>query len=59
MMIIQFGDCQATDAAIVGGKAASLGRMTQAGFQVPPGFTVLRSARFEYADPTTSKVGQL
>ncbi|MFT4585492.1 MAG: phosphohistidine swiveling domain-containing protein [Gammaproteobacteria bacterium] len=44
-MIIQFGAVQATDSAIVGGKAASLGRMTQAGFPVPPGFTIATSAQ--------------
>ncbi len=32
------------DAAIAGGKGASLGEMTQAGISVPPGFVVLSSA---------------
>lgn len=32
------------DAAIAGGKGASLGEMTQAGIQVPPGFVVLADA---------------
>jgi len=35
------------DVSLAGGKGASLGEMTQAGFAVPPGFVVLTDA-FEY-----------
>jgi rifampicin phosphotransferase len=38
--IIQFGDVNSVERALVGGKAASLGRLSQAGFPVPPGFTL-------------------
>ena len=44
-MIIHFNDDGATDLARVGGKAASLGRLSQAGFQVPAGFTVATAAQ--------------
>ena len=44
-MIIRFDDVRAIDSALVGGKAASLGRLTQAGFRVPPGFTVSTTAQ--------------
>ena len=44
-MIIQFNDVRAIDPALVGGKAASLGRLTQAGFRVPKGFTVSTAAQ--------------
>lgn len=37
---IWFADPQATDLSAVGGKGANLGRLTQAGFVVPPGFVV-------------------
>ena len=43
-MIIKFDDASAQDPAQVGGKAASLGRLAQAGFRVPPGFTVSTGA---------------
>jgi len=39
-----FGELKKTDAAIAGGKGASLGEMTQASIPVPPGFVVLSSA---------------
>jgi len=44
-MIILFDDVRAVDVALVGGKAASLARLTQAGFKVPPGFTVSTAAQ--------------
>lgn len=42
-----FNEIGRHDAAIAGGKGASLGEMTQAGIAVPPGFVVLADA-FEY-----------
>lgn len=41
---IRFTDNRATDHDAVGGKAASLGRLTQGGFPIPPGFTVTTAA---------------
>jgi phosphoenolpyruvate synthase/pyruvate phosphate dikinase len=41
-----FGELDKNDAALAGGKGASLGEMTQAGIPVPPGFVIL-SAAFE------------
>jgi rifampicin phosphotransferase len=38
--IVWFRDRDCTDLAVVGGKGANLGRMTQQGFVVPPGFVV-------------------
>ncbi|TVO63514.1 PEP/pyruvate-binding domain-containing protein [Denitromonas ohlonensis] len=39
-----FGAPECTDLAVVGGKGANLGRLTQKGFDVPPGFVVATSA---------------
>ncbi len=39
-----FSEISKNDAAIAGGKGASLGEMTQAGIPVPPGFVILSSA---------------
>lgn len=40
-MIKPFSELRKTDAAIAGGKGASLGEMTNAGIPVPPGFVIL------------------
>jgi phosphohistidine swiveling domain-containing protein len=37
---VWFSDSLGTDLSVVGGKGANLGRLTQAGFVVPPGFVV-------------------
>ncbi|MBU6430765.1 MAG: hypothetical protein KGJ58_01855 [Patescibacteria group bacterium] len=42
--IKKFGQISKLDASIAGGKGASLGEMTQAGFAVPSGFVILSSA---------------
>ena len=47
-MIILFDDTRAVDVALVGGKAASLARLSQAGFRVPPGFTLSTAAQAEF-----------
>jgi len=39
-----FNEINKGDAALAGGKGASLGEMTQVGIPVPPGFVVLSSA---------------
>ena len=38
--VVWFNEADATDLSRVGGKGANLGRLTQAGFVVPPGFVV-------------------
>ena len=38
-LVVRFDDDEATTHDLVGGKAASLGRLTQGGFQIPPGLT--------------------
>ena len=43
-LIRTFDQIGKADAAIAGGKGASLGEMTQAGLPVPPGFVILASA---------------
>lgn len=44
MLIKSFSQIGRKDAAIAGGKGASLGEMTQAGLKVPPGFIILAGA---------------
>ncbi len=41
---MRFGDAQATELEFVGGKGASLARLAQANFPVPPGFTITTEA---------------
>lgn len=43
-VVVGFDDPRAVDTAVTGGKGASLARMTQSGFNVPPGFTITSSA---------------
>ncbi len=45
-----FSELTKKDVAIAGGKGASLGEMTQAGFPVPPGFVVLADAFEHFLD---------
>ncbi|MDH7508302.1 MAG: phosphoenolpyruvate synthase [Methanomassiliicoccales archaeon] len=45
--IMEISDLTAEDISIAGGKAANLGELANAGFNVPPGF-VLTTAAFEY-----------
>ncbi len=51
-LIKPFGEISKNDAAIAGGKGASLGEMTQAGIQVPPGFVVLSSSFDRFLEET-------
>ncbi|MBU0619350.1 phosphoenolpyruvate synthase [Patescibacteria group bacterium] len=44
--IVDFKQIDKNDVALVGGKAANLGEMLQAGFPVPPGFALTASAYF-------------
>ncbi len=48
MAILPFAKISKYDAAIAGGKGASLGEMTYAGIPVPPGFVVLASTFEEF-----------
>jgi pyruvate,water dikinase len=48
--VVWFHEVGKEDVAIVGGKGANLGEMTQAGFPVPPGFIVTVHAYNEFLD---------
>jgi pyruvate,water dikinase len=50
--VVQFDDSGAVDLALVGGKGANLGRLTRAGFRVPPGFTVSTAGYWAFLDQT-------
>jgi phosphohistidine swiveling domain-containing protein len=50
--IKEFGDVGKGDAAIAGGKGASLGEMTKAGIPVPPGFVILSDAFERFLEET-------
>lgn len=51
-----FSEISKADAAIAGGKGASLGEMTQAGIPVPPGFVILSSAFEHFLEETDLSV---
>ncbi len=53
--VVWFRDVGKEDVAIVGGKGANLGEMTQAGFPVPPGFIVTVHAYTEFIDRSNLK----
>lgn len=53
--VVWFRDVGKEDVAIVGGKGANLGEMTQAGFPVPPGFIVTVHAYNEFLDRSKLK----
>lgn len=42
--VVSFDQAAATQVSVAGGKGASLARMTRAGFDVPPGFTITAGA---------------
>jgi len=50
--IREFKDIGKEDAAIAGGKGASLGEMTKAGIPVPPGFVLLADAFQKFLEET-------
>ncbi len=52
MLIKPFSKIGKKDAAIAGGKGASLGEMTQAGLKVPPGFVILAEAFDRFLEET-------
>ncbi len=51
-LIRHFKDISKKDVSLAGGKGASLGEMTQAGLQVPPGFVVTASAFDRFLEET-------
>ncbi|MBT4824598.1 hypothetical protein HN695_05815 [Candidatus Woesearchaeota archaeon] len=50
--IKDFSDITKKDVNLAGGKGASLGEMTKAGFNVPPGFVVIADAFDRFLDET-------
>lgn len=46
-LTVLFNEIDKSDIALVGGKGANLGELTQAGFAIPPGFIVTSAAYFE------------
>src|SRR5437879_3363707 len=52
--ILSLSDPGSTDAGVVGGKGANLGRLVAAGFPVPPGFVITASAYREFMRTTGS-----
>ena len=58
MQVIQrFDDPRAVDPSVVGGKGANLARMTQAGFRVPTGFTIVAGAYIEFFEAAGLRTG--
>lgn len=49
-MVIGFGDANATERSLVGGKAVNLGLLQQRGFPIPPGFSVSTAAYATFLD---------
>ena len=54
-VIVWFNEVGKDDIALVGGKGANLGEMTQAGFPIPPGFIVTSDAYFYFIERTGIK----
>ena len=57
--VIAFRDAAATQHELIGGKAANLGRLTQAGFPVPVGFTISTLAYSAFMATIDSQVAAL
>ena len=51
-LIREFAKLGKGDAALAGGKGASLGEMTQAGIPVPPGYVILSDAFERFIEET-------
>lgn len=60
-LVLWFKDVDKDDIALVGGKGANLGEMTQAGFPVPPGFIVTATAYYAFIreNNLTTKINTL
>jgi pyruvate, water dikinase len=50
--VVWFKDCGKHDVGLVGGKAANLGELTNAGIPVPPGFTLPASVFTDFMRST-------
>jgi rifampicin phosphotransferase len=57
--ILQWSDPAAKEVAESGGKGASLARLTQAGFAVPPGFVIRARAYRDFTANCTSLAGRI
>lgn len=55
--VVWFSEVGKEDGALVGGKGANLGEMTQAGFPVPPGFIVTSRAYTHFLDESGLRQG--
>lgn len=55
--VLPFNKISKKDVKIAGGKGASLGEMTQAKFQIPPGFIILASAFDSFLNETPPPIG--
>jgi pyruvate, water dikinase len=53
--VVWFNEVGKHDVGLVGGKGANLGEMTQAGFQVPPGFIITAKAYFHFLEEAKLK----
>ena len=49
-VVVWFNEVTKNDIALVGGKGANLGEMTNAGIPVPPGFIVTAAAYFDFIE---------
>lgn len=60
-LVVSFKEVDKDDVALVGGKGANLGEMTQAGFPVPPGFciTVVAYNLFLQRNQIEEKISQI
>ncbi|WP_295680057.1 PEP/pyruvate-binding domain-containing protein [uncultured Nevskia sp.] len=56
---IWFADPEGVDLNLVGGKGANLGRMTQKGFVVPPGFVVSTTAYMAHIDTLKAQIATM
>ena len=57
--VIWFADPEGVDLSLVGGKGANLGRMTQKGFVVPPGFVVGTTAYMAHIDTLKAQIATM
>jgi pyruvate,water dikinase len=51
-LVVWFNEVSKNDGALVGGKGANLGEMTQAGIPVPPGFIVTSESWYQFLEET-------
>ena len=56
---VWFSDPRSTDLSVVGGKGANLGRLTQSGFLVPPGFVVGTAAYVSHIESIKARISEV